>query len=166
MSIKYVIGHWTGVNSYNITDIKSFVKDITKKILESYQIVIGKNGEVVRGLPPGHTASTGGMNSITYNISCAGGDIEAPMTKLQMEKFYFECARILRAYCLDETKFYTHAEIGKMVKNGTITKLLPNNKWLNQNIGKIDLTRLPYDLKGKSHGDFIRSKIKWYLANM
>ena len=53
-----------------------------------------------------------------------------------------------------------------MVKNGTITKLLPHNKWLNQNIGKIDLTRLPYDLKGKSHGDFIRSKIKWYLANM
>ena len=155
MSIKYVIGHWTGVNSYNIT----------KKILESYQIVIGKNGEVVKGLPSGQTASTGGMNSITYNISCAGGDIEAPMTKLQMEKFYFECARVLRAYCLDETKFYTHAEIGKMVKNGTITKLLPNNKWLNQNIGKIDLTRLPYDLKGKSHGDFIRSKIKWYLAN-
>ena len=85
MSVKYVIGHWTGVNSYNITN----------KILESYQIVIGKNGEVVKGLPSGQTASTGGMNSITYNISCAGGDIEAPITKLQMEKFYFECASLL-----------------------------------------------------------------------
>lgn len=153
--IKYIIGHWTGVNSYNITD----------HIIKSYQLIIGKNGEVVRGLPTGQTASTGGMNSITYNISCAGGDIQAPMTKLQMERFYFECARVIKAYELKVEDFYTHAEIGEMVKNGTITKLLPHNQWLSANIGKIDLTRLPYDLEGKSAGDFIREKIKWYYLN-
>ena len=154
---KYIIGHWTaGNNIPNSID------------MNSYDLLVTGDGILIKGLKEfdSDKCSTAGMNSITYNISCAGGDIEAPMTKLQMEKFYFECARILKAYRLDETKFYTHAEIGEMVKNGTITKLLPNNKWLNQNIGKIDLTRLPYDLKGKSHGDFIRSKIKWYLANM
>lgn len=153
--IKYVIGHWTGVNSYNITD----------HIKQSYQLIIGKNGEVVRGLPTGQTSSTGGMNSITYNISCAGGDILAPMTKLQMERFYFECARAIKSYGLKVSDFYTHAEIGEMVKNGNITKLLPDNKWLSANIGKIDLIRLPYDLEGKSSGDFIREKIKWYYLN-
>lgn len=53
-----------------------------------------------------------------------------------------------------------------MYKNGTITKLLPMNKWLKDNEGKIDLTKLPYDFKGKSHGDFIRSKIKWYYNEL
>lgn len=153
--IKYVIGHWTGVNSYNITD----------HIKQSYQLIIGKSGEVVRGLPPGQTSSTGGMNSITYNISCAGGDILAPMTKLQLERLYFESARVIKYYDLSVNDFYTHAEIGEMVKNNTITKLLPDNKWLIQNVGKIDLTRLPYDLEGKSHGDFIREKINWYYLN-
>lgn len=154
--IKYIIGHWTGVNSYNLT----------QHIMQSYQLIIGKSGETVKGLPTGQTASTAGMNSITYNISCAGGDIKAPMTKLQMEKFYCECARAIKEFGLTVKDFYTHAEIGEMVKNGTITKLLPDNKWLKDNIGKIDLSRLPYEnweMRGKSSGDFIRNKIEWYL---
>ena len=155
MAVKYIIGHWVGVNTYNVTDA----------IKQSYQLIITKDGETVQGRQQGITASTGGMNSITYNISCAGGDIKAPLTKKQCERFFKECAIALKKYNLTIDKFYTHAEIGEMVKNGTITKLLPNNKWLNQNIGKIDLTRLPYDLKGKSHGDFIRDKIKWYYLN-
>ena len=68
-------------------------------------------------------------------------------------------------YGLDETAFYTHAEIGQMVSNGSITKLLPNNRYLWQNKGKIDLTKLPYNIKMPA-GDFIRGKIKWYLTKI
>ena len=47
-------------------------------------------GEAVEGLPVGQTASTGGMNSITYNISCCGGDLFAPLEKKQCERFFKE----------------------------------------------------------------------------
>ena len=152
MTVKYIIGHWTGVNTYNVTDA----------IKKSYQLLITGMGEAVEGLPVGQTASTGGMNSITYNISCAGGDVKAPLTKKQCERFFKECAIALKKYGLTVDKFYTHAEIGEMCKDKSIRKLLPFNKYLWQNMGKIDLIRLPYDLKGESHGDFIRKKIKWY----
>lgn len=152
MTVKYIIGHWTGVNTYNVTDA----------IKKSYQLLITGMGEAVEGLPVGQTASTGGMNSITYNISCAGGDVKAPLTKKQCERFFKECAIALKKYGLTVDKFYTHAEIGEMCKDKSIRKLLPFNKYLWQNMGKIDLIRLPYDLKGESHGDFIRQKIKWY----
>lgn len=152
MTVKYIIGHWVGVNTYNVTDA----------IKQSYQLIITKDGETVQGGQQGTTASTGGMNSITYNISCAGGDIKAPLTKTQCERFFKECALALKKYGLTVDKFYTHAEIGEMCKDRSIRKLLPFNKYLWQNMGKIDLTRLPYDLKSESHGDFIRKKIKWY----
>ena len=48
-----------------------------------------------------------------------------------------------------------------------ITDLLPYNQWLYQNIGKVDLTILP-QMHGSAFetGDFIRSKIKWYLSKL
>lgn len=156
MTVKYVIGHWTGVNTYNVTG----------QIKKSYQLLINGKGEVIQGMPVGKTASTGGMNSITYNISCCGGDLYAPLVKKQCERFFKECAIILKNYGLSVDKFYTHAEIGEMCKNKTITRLLSNNQWLHYNIGKIDLTRLPYELNGKTHGDFCRSKIKWYYDRL
>ena len=152
MTVKYSIGRWVGVNTYNVTEA----------IKQSYQLIITKDGETVQGGEQGKTASTGGMNSITYNISCAGGDIKAPLTKKQCERFFKECALALKKYGLTVDKFYTHAEIGEMCKDRSIRKLLPFNKYLWQNEGKIDLTRLPYDLNGESHGNFIRQKIKWY----
>ena len=87
----------------------------------------------------------------------------------------------LKEYGLTVDKFYTHAEIGEMcrayrlksdkkpydTKHKIITDLLPYNQWLYQNIGKIDLTTLP-QISGNAFdtGDFIRSKIKWYLSKM
>lgn len=168
MSVKYVIGHWTGVNFYYVTpDIK-----------KHYQLLIDGDGDVIEGTPQGHTASTGGMNSITYNISCCGGDTKAPMKKKQCEVFFKECAKALKAHGLTVDKFYNHAEIGEMVRNyldfkkgktvkgELITNLLPYNNYLAQNVGKIDLTKLPYDLKAESHGNFIRRKIKWYFERL
>ncbi len=155
MTVKYIIGHWSGTNAYYITE----------GVRKSYQLIIDGVGNLHHGLPVGQTASTGGMNSITYNISCCGGDIYAPLSKVQCEKFFLECAKAIKKYKLTINDFYTHAEIGQMCKDKTITKLLPYNKWLHYNIGKIDLTKLPYNFNN-AHGDFIRSKIQWYLERV
>lgn len=157
MAIKFIILHWTGVNSYNITE----------HIKNSYQLIIDEKGSIVHGKPPGSTQSTGGMNSITYNISAAGGDIQAPLTVIQCERMFKEAAIICKKYSLTPSRVFTHHEIGELCKTGKITKLLPNNQWLKQNIGKIDLTRIPYDVpKNISYGDFIRNKIRWYLGKI
>lgn len=154
MTVKYIIGHWSGGGCKpNLTDLKA------------YQLLIDTSGQVYNGTLQGKTASTGGMNSITYNISCCGGGT-IKLTTIQCERFFKECAVKLKQYGLTPDKFYTHHEIGEMCKNKTITKLLPYNKWLYQNIGKIDLTVLPYDLKGKKSGDFIRNKILWYFEKI
>ena len=155
--IKFIILHWTGVNTYNVTE----------NIKNSYQLIIDNNGKTHSGKPPGQTSSTGGMNSITYNISAAGGDVKAPLTVVQCERMFKEAAIICKRYGLTPSKVFTHYEIGELCRSGKIINLLPNNKWLKQNIGKIDLTRLPYDIpKGTSNGDFIRQKVRWYLGKI
>ncbi len=156
MTVKYIIGHWTAGN------YTPCAQD-----LGSYQLLINGEGEIHGGKPVGQTASTGGMNSITYNISCCGGLSRTPITKVQAEAFYKACAQKLIEFNLSVSDFYTHAEIGELCRSGDIVKLLPKNKWLNQNIGKVDLTVLP-DIKGspKQTGDFIRNKIKWYLQRL
>lgn len=157
MTIKFVILHWTGVNSYNITE----------HIKNSYQLIVDEKGQLINGKAPGLTSSTGGMNSITYNISAAGGDIQAPLTVIQCERMFKEAAIICKKYNLLPSKVYTHHEIGELCRSGKIINLLPNNKWLKQNIGKIDLTRLPYKIPNNiSYGDFIRNKIYWYLERI
>lgn len=154
MTVKYIIGHWSGGGCKpNSTDLKS------------YQLLIDTSGQVYNGTPQGKTASTGGINSISYNISCCGGGT-IKLTTIQCERFFKECAVKLKQYNLTPDKFYTHHEIGEMCRDKSITKLLPHNKWLYQNIGKIDLTVLPYDLKGKKSGDFIRNKILWYFEKI
>lgn len=173
MTVKYIIGHWTA-NSYkpNATD------------LNSYQLLIDDKGAKHIGKAIGQAASTGGMNSITYNISCCGGLNRTPITKVQAEAFYKACAEKIKEYGLNISDFYTHAEIGEMCRNyktknageslahadcagELITKLLPWNNYLNQNISKVDLRNLP-DIQGtaKQTGDFIRNKIKWYLQRL
>lgn len=156
MVVKYVIGHWTaGLHKPNSID------------LSSYQLLIDGEGKHHNGLAVGCTSSTGGMNSITYNISCCGGLSVSKITKVQIEAFYKACAEKLKAYGLPPDKFFTHAEIGEKCKDKTITRYLPWNNYLLQNIGKVDLTNLP-DIQGtpKQTGDFIRNKISWYYEKL
>lgn len=141
------------------------VHAVTQHILNSYQLVINQEGKKFTGAPQGTSASTAGMNSITFNIAATGGDIKAPLTKVQCEKLFAVTAEMCKKLNLTPDKVYTHHEIGEMCRNGSITKLLPNNKWLHNNIGKIDLTRLPYDLDGKATGRLIRNKVLWYYNN-
>ena len=166
MTVKYIIGHWTaGALKPNKLD------------LNSYQLLIDGDGNLHNGLAVGCAASTGGMNSITYNISCCGGLSNSMLTSVQIEKFFKTCADKLKQYGLTVDKFYTHAEIGEMTRAfnlkkqgktydtsyGLITDLLPYNAYLLANIGKIDLTVLPYiSGNAKQTGNFIRNKIKWY----
>ena len=154
---QYIIGHWTAGNYQpNYVDMEAYDLLITGEGLK----VIG-NHEL-----DNNKASTAGMNSITYNISCCGGLNRTPLTKVQCEAFFKAVAEKLKQFNLTVDKFYTHTEIGQMVSNGTIIKLLPNNSYLKDNKGKIDLTKLPYDLNGKSSGDFIRNKIQWYYERI
>lgn len=170
MTVKYIIGHWTAGGHFP-----------NKLDLNSYQLLIDAEGAEHRGVAQGCSASTGGMNSITYNISCCGGLSTSRLTPVQTEKFFKVCAEKIKVYNLTVDKFYTHAEIGEMCrgyrlkchnmpydkKHKIITDLLPYNQWLPQNIGKIDLTVLP-TMTGNAFetGDFIRNKIKWYLTKI
>ncbi len=166
MTVKYIIGHWTaGALKPNKLD------------LNSYQLLIDGDGVLHKGLAVGCAASTGGMNSITYNIACCGGLSSSQLTEIQIEKFFKTCAEKLKEYNLTVDKFYTHAEIGEMTRAyhlkmqgksydnnySYITTLLQYNGYLLANIGKIDLTVLPYmSGNAKQTGNFIRNKIKWY----
>lgn len=156
MSVKYLIGHWTAGN------YKPCSTD-----LNSYQLLIDGEGKKYIGKTVGKASSTGGMNSITYNISCCGGLPNTPIKPIQIEAFFKTCAEKLKEYNLTVDNFYTHAEIGEMCRDGSIKKLLPYNQWLSQNIGKIDLTKLPL-IQGtpKQTGDFIRRKILWYYQKL
>lgn len=170
MTVKFIIGHWSGGGHYP-----------NKIDLNSYQLLIDCEGAVHRGVAQGCTSSTGGMNSITYNISCCGGLSTTKLTPVQAEKFYKTCAEKIKAYALTVNDFYTHAEIGEMCRgyrlkslnmpydkhHKIITDIIPYNQWLPQNIGKIDLTILP-TMTGNAFetGNFIRNKIKWYLQKI
>lgn len=129
--------------------------------------MIDDNGSKHNGLPVGAAASTGGMNSITYNISCCGGLPRTPIKPIQIEAFYKACAEKIKELGLTVNDFYTHAEIGDMCLSGEITKLLPMNSYLKQNIDKVDLTTIP-SCKGSATktGNFIRNKIKWYSSKL
>lgn len=162
MIVKYIIGHWTaGMLKPNKTD------------LSSYQLLIDGEGNLHKGMAVGCASSTGGMNSITYNIACCGGLSSSRLTRVQIEKFYKTIAEKLKEYNLTIDKFYTHAEIGEMCRDGSIKKLLTWNNYLKQNIGKIDLTILPlddnhlaYKADAKISGEKIRSKAKWYYNKL
>ena len=162
MAVKYIIGHWTG------GQLKPNSLD-----LRSYQLLIDGDGKEHKGLAVGCASSTGGMNSITYNISCCGGLSTSRLTRVQFEKFCKTCAEKLKEYGLPVDAFYTHAEIGELCKDKNIIHLLPWNNYLVQNIGKVDLTIIPLDnthltfkADAKTTGAKIRSKIRWYYEKL
>lgn len=156
MTVKYIILHWTAGN-YKPCDYDK----------QHYQMLIDNEGKQHIGQQTGKASSCGGMNSITYNISCCGGLATTPILPMQIEAMYKATAQKILEFGLDVSKVYTHAEIGRMCKDGTITKLLPINSYLKQNIGKIDLTKIPnFNGTPEQTGNFIRNKIKWYLSKL
>lgn len=170
MEVRYIVGHWTAGAHYP-----------TKLDLNSYQLLIDADGGLHKGMAVGCASSTGGMNSITYNIACCGGLSRTMITPIQAEKLFSMCAIKLKEYGLTPDKVYTHAEIGEMTRAfnlkrqgkpydksyGLITDLLPYNSYLIANIGKIDLTTLPHiSGNAKQTGNFIRNKVRWYFNKL
>jgi len=145
MRKQYIILHWTAGNyTPNTTD------------LTHYQMLIDGAGKKIKGKDK--TASTGGMNSITYNISCCGRkDSNTIIKPIQIEAMCHYAAMVCKELGLTVDKCYTHSEIGKMVQDGRIKQLLPYNKLLEQNIGKIDFNGM---------GDILRRKIEWYYSKI
>jgi|GEM_PF-1920007 len=167
IKFKYLIGHWVGVNTHNVTD----------GVKKCYHEIVDGTGKVHSGIPLTQfsTQSTGGMNSITMNIAMSGGvDPGGTLTSVQCEAFFKRCAELLKANGQDETAFLTHYEIGQLVRDykkgsrTSIADLLSYNTWLDSNVGKIDLTRLPvqYGASAEMSGKVIRNKIKWYLQRV
>lgn len=155
MTVRYIILHWTAGN-YLPCQLD----------LNSYQLLIDNDGKRYNGKPVGKTSSTGGMNSITYNIACCGGLDRTPITRVQIEAMFKAAADKCKEFGLKPNDCYTHAVIGDMCKKGSITMLLPMNRWLYQNIGKIDLTKTPYISGTASEtNNFIKKKILWYYNN-
>ena len=162
-------------------DLTAGLHKPNKLDLSSYQLLIDDEGKLYKGMAVGCASSTGGMNSITYNIACCGGLSSSMITQIQIEKFFKTCAEKLKEYNLTPDKFYTHAEIGEMTRAYNlkqkgkpydsryplITTLLTYNAYLLQNIGKIDLTVTPYiSGSAKLTGDYIRNKIRWYYEKL
>ena len=90
MTVKYIIGHWTAGATYIPTNYEK----------EHYQLLIDNNKKVYFGKKQGTTASTGGMNSITYNIACCGGLEKTPLFYGQVEEFCYQAAKSLKIFNL------------------------------------------------------------------
>lgn len=75
---QYIIGHWTAGNYQpNYVD------------MEAYDLLITGDGLKVKGNHEldNNKASTAGMNSITYNISCCGDWTEHHLKKFNVKLF-------------------------------------------------------------------------------
>lgn len=163
MSIKYIILHHTGGN-YKPNEID----------LKSYQLLIDGEGNSHKGTKK--TSSTGGMNSITYNIAvcCHFGykspELQGnyPLTHIQFEAMCKKAAEACKCFNVPIKNVYTHYEIGQMCRSQEILKLTTWNKWLISNMSKIDLNYLNFkpDIKTDEVGDYIRNKINWYYKEL
>lgn len=78
-----------------------------------------------------------------------------PLTKVQCEKMFYECAKLAKKYSIPITEdtVLTHYEF---------------NKKHNIKTGKIDIVYLPPypNVQRDKIGDFIRSKILWYHSKL
>lgn len=112
-----------------------------------------------------YAAHTGGGNTGSIGIALCGmfgyknkNNIgNYPITKIQFEAAMQLCAKVAKAYNIPitSTTVLTHYEFGKTHPNTT-------------SAGKIDIVFLPpYSwVEQKDVGNFIRTKIKWYLQKL
>ncbi len=159
--MKRIIIHWTAGNAVPNSHDKEcyhYLVDNFGRIysgkFEPYANEVCKQGQ--------YAAHTGGGNTGSVGIALCGmfgfknkNDIgNYPITKVQFEAAMQLCAQIAKKFNIPVTKttVLTHYEFGKSHPNTT-------------SAGKIDITFVPpYPWIEKDEvGDFIRTKIKWYL---
>lgn len=117
---KYIILHWTAGNYIpNQTD------------LLHYQMLIDGAGRPIKGNDK--PSATGGMNSITYNISCCGRKNEqTPIKPIQIEAMCHNAAMMCKELGLTPDNCYTHYEIGKWYKTAELKTFYHITNCLNR----------------------------------
>lgn len=153
-----IIIHWTGgTNQPSNADY------------EHYHYIINKDGIMIEGkyTPEDNIDCTdkkyaqhtklGNTGSIGIAV-CGMKDYpntKYPLTQIQCEKLFFECARLCKKYNIPVTPdtVLTHYEF---------------NKKHNIKTGKIDIIYLPpySNIKHDDVGNFIRNKILWYYKRL
>lgn len=163
--MKRIITHWSAGAYYpNQTD------------LEHYHFLIDKDGKIHKGKykPEDnenvndniYAQHTGGGNTGSIGVAMCGMYVpknipitqtKYPLTKIQCERCFKLIAELAKKYKIQITPdtVMTHYEFGLKHPN-------------TSSAGKIDIIYLPpYSWVTKNGiGDFIRSKIKWYLSKM
>ena len=161
--MKRIIIHWTaGSYSPNATDLQHY-----HYLVDSVGVVhYGKyKPEDNENCADGRYAQhTGGGNTGSIGVSMCGmcgfrssANLgKYPLTKKQCESTFKLCAELCKKYNIPVTKnnVMTHYEFGKA-----------NPK--TSSAGKIDIIYLPPypEQTADKIGDFIRNKIRWYMAH-
>jgi len=153
-----IIIHWTaGTNQPNNTDY------------EHYHFIINKDGFMITGkytpednlnCKDGKYAHhTGCGNTGSVGIAVCGmkdyPNTHYPLTKVQCEKLFFECARLCKKYNI-------------LITPETVLTHYEFNKKHNIKTGKIDIIYLPPypNVKQDEVGNFIRNKVNWYYSRI
>jgi N-acetylmuramoyl-L-alanine amidase len=143
--------------------------------LKAYHFLVGPQGNVTKGVfapkanfrnlqharPETYAKHLGGGNSWTIGIALCGmshmnADFtwDNPITQVQAEAAFKKAAELCHKHGIEisEESVFTHYEFG--LKN-------PDSS----SRGKIDITALPYEpqVKNNQIGDYIRTKVQWYL---
>jgi N-acetylmuramoyl-L-alanine amidase len=164
-ALKKICIHWTA-GDYTASRFER----------QFYHYLIPATGKVVSGkfapaanIPPlvnGHYAAhCGGGNSYCIGVALCGmaGYVspknpgQYPLLKQQCESAWALVAKLCHEHDILVTPdtVFTHAEFGRQHPQ-------------SDSSGKIDITHLPYEpnLKADAVGDYIRQKIRWYLAKL
>lgn len=162
--MKRIILHWTaGKYKPNSCD------------LEHYHFLVDGDGRVHNGkfdvsanenCSDGHYAMhTGGGNTGSIGVAMCGmlgyknfSNVgKYPIKPVQFERTMKLCAELIKEFDLQisEKTLMTHFEFGF-------------NHPKTSSFGKIDITFIPSypHIRGDEVGDFIRSKVRWYLENL
>ena len=160
--MKRIILHWTaGTNQPCSTDYEHYHKLVTGDgiiVNGKYEISDNENcndGKYAAHTGGGNTGSIGISMCGMYGFASSANVGKYPLTKIQCEKTFKLCAELCEKYGIDITPqtVMTHYEFGQAHPK-------------TSSYGKIDIICLPPypDVEKDNVGDFIRSKIKWYLS--
>ena len=163
--LKRIIVHWTAGGPTASANEK-----------RCYHYLVESSGKIVKGtyIPEDNSncndgkyaAHTGGGNTGSIGISLCGmagykenvpQSARYPLSAIQCEAAWKKIAELCKAYNIQVTPdtVMTHYEFG--LKHPTTTSA-----------HKIDIMYLPHEpkLKPQQIGDYIRTKVKWYLGKL
>jgi hypothetical protein len=158
--LKRVCIHWTaGGLKANAIDRKH------------YHFIFEDDGKVIKGVYPPEANARQLKNGDTYAAHCAGGNswtlgvavcgaFKGYKGGTFTQKSLEACLKFVAQFCkengipINEDTVYTHYEFGLKHK-GT------------DSAGKIDISSIPWEPQLKPHevGNWIRTKVKWYMVN-